>query len=126
MTIKTSRKHPSVPGGHAAMKPNLDGSVENMKIAAPDIGRDASAVDQHEVVSLYEAGKRIGLMEKSRRNYSDFLKPLCRKGGIEVRLDDAGVACVRGSDVPALARLVQERLDRRWSLPARDRERASL
>jgi len=64
------------------------------------------------VVTLHWVAKEAGLLARSRKNWTPMLKSLCAKAGIEVRHDDAGVACCLAIDVVHIIDMVKRHMNR--------------
>ena len=76
---------------------------------------DPREQDSQEVISLWEAAKRIGLHSRGSgrpSNWTPFLAAICKRGFIDVRRDDSKVPRIRSTDLEYIALLVQRHFER--------------
>lgn len=98
-------------------------------VAAPEKKRAPYVVPKSipgapgEVVSLFEAAKRLGLRERSLTNWTPLLVNLCKKGLIDVRYAAGDrVPCVRVADLRHIGALVERHINRPRMWPVKPRK----
>lgn len=70
--------------------------------------------DGDAIISLYEAAKRLGLLAKSRSNWTPTLRKVAADIGLEIRFDpEDGTATMRAADLPRLRAATERHFDRR-------------
>ena len=75
-----------------------------------------------EVISLWEAAKRLGLHDRGTgrpSNWTPFLVALCRRGCLDVRYDDNQIPLILSTTLDALGTLVQRHFGRQRMWPVK-------
>jgi hypothetical protein len=120
--------HANHPGPAGADWPERCRPHDRRKFARPsgDAGGFGNPAQPPEVISLYQAAKRLGLRDRSKGNYTPLLANLAAREGCEIRRVPGDAPCMRAADLPRLGRALAAWLGRPRMWPRKPRRAGAV
>jgi hypothetical protein len=95
----------------AAIERREDARIDDPRA---DPRKPLESSDADAVISLHEAAKRLGLLARSRSNWTPTLRKVCADANIEIRDDpEDRTATMRAADLPRLRAATERHFGRR-------------